>query len=272
MRLTYGALMQAILSRKSVRRYRSEAIDTSSRQALLEVDGLRRLNIAPCRAEYIESPESLDHVFTGIIGSYGKIRGARAALCLITPSHEKNLGQMEAGYLGEQYVLRAAALGLGTCWVGGTFDYKKLMGHCSIGPEEKVIAIIALGWPAEDKDNLRHMLHSMVRHKEMPAIASKNLLWGPPWLTTAIHAAGRAPSAINLQPWFFSGTPERVELKASRNGAFTSIDLGIAMLHFEAVILAYGHSGKWEFDKGIPNISVQPTEVPQEQRTNFVDM
>jgi len=243
------SLIAAIGNRKSVRRYQDTALGEGIREELLAPHSLRKLNRVPCRVEYVEGDKPLDDIFTGIIGSYGKIGGARALLCLIVPTLDLEIGKMEAGYLGQQYVLRATALGLGSCWVGGTFNYKKLMSHLSIGPAEAVSAVIALGWPAERQDAVSKVLHTLVRRKGLSEIASPSLLAGPLWLKEALLAVRLAPSAINLQPWYFAGSTTKVELRSSRNGAFTPMDIGIAMLHFELAALAQGCSGQWHFEK-----------------------
>lgn len=243
------SLVVAIGNRKSVRRYQDMAIGEVAREALLSLHSLRKLDRVPCRVEFVEGDLALDDIFTGILGSYGKIMGARALLCLVVPTSDIEAGKMEAGYLGQQYVLRATALGLGSCWVGGTFNYKKLMAHLSIGPEEAVAAVIALGWPKEGHDAVGKVLHSLVRRKELGGIASKTLLAGPLWLKEALLAVRAAPSAINLQPWYFAGSATAIELRSTRKGTFTPMDLGIAMLHFEIAAEAQGCSGRWHCDK-----------------------
>ena len=245
------SLFAAIANRKSVRRYQNIAIGEVAREALLSLQSLRKLDRVPCRVEFVEGELPLDDLFTGILGSYGKIMGARALLCLIVPASDIEAGKMEAGYLGQQYVLRATALGLGSCWVGGTFNYKKLMAHLSLGPDEAVAAVIALGWPKEGPDAVGKVLHSLVRRKELGGIASKALLAGPCWLKEALRAVLAAPSAINLQPWYFTGSTAAVELRSSRNGTFTPMDLGIAMLHFEIAAEAQGCRGRWHCEKNV---------------------
>ena len=50
------------------------------------------------------------------------------------------------GYYGERLVLEAQALGLNTCWVGLT--YSKQAEHLTIGKDEKLVCVIALGYGA----------------------------------------------------------------------------------------------------------------------------
>ena len=64
--------------------------------------------------------KSVDNVFKGIIGSYGKIKGAPAFFAFIGDMNSPFV-QEEVGYTGEGIILEATALGLNTCWVAGFF-------------------------------------------------------------------------------------------------------------------------------------------------------
>ncbi|KAF0196596.1 MAG: nitroreductase [Bacillota bacterium] len=238
-------LVEAIPRRYSVRQYTAKEIPNDLRNRLMVSEGIRRLDLTGCRVELAHAPGELDDVFSGIIGNYGKIKGPSALIALLVPEDSGELGLLEAGYVGEQYVLRATSLGLATCWVGGMFHFKTLMGRLSIGPAEKVAAIISVGWPISKTDPMGSLVHFFVKRKTLEQIVDKDLLQSAGWVRSAADAVRVAPSAIHRQPWFLSGTPARVVLKPSRQGGFTYMDLGIAMLHFELAAEHAGHIGKW---------------------------
>lgn len=243
--ITQRELVSAIPVRYSCRHYTAEPIAAELERRLTDPLGLRCLGVGQCRAEYIHAPGQLEQFFTGIIGSYGKIKGASALIALIVPANDAEMGKLQAGYLGEQYVLRATHLGLGTCWVGGMFHFKTLMGRLSVGPDETVASVIAVGWPKKSQDTLGKIVHAFARRKSLSQIAGASLRSGPSWLSAALEAVQRAPSAVNLQPWYFGGNPSHVELKASRKSSLVPVDLGIAMLHFELAAREGGYNGKW---------------------------
>jgi nitroreductase len=54
---------------------------------------------------------------------------------------------LDAGIAGEHFVLRAAELGLGTCWIGW-FDKKRAKRILDIPSSWDVPALIAVGFPA----------------------------------------------------------------------------------------------------------------------------
>ena len=64
--------------------------------------------------------ESVKGVFKGIVGGYGKIKGAPAFIAFIG-NMDSPFVQEEVGYTGEGIILEATALGLNTCWVAGFF-------------------------------------------------------------------------------------------------------------------------------------------------------
>jgi nitroreductase len=238
-------LVEAMPMRCSTRTFDGRPVATELSGKLMYPEQPRTLGLASCRTVLLHDPAGFDAVFTGIVGSYGKIRGATAILVLLAPADSGNRGQLEAGHLGEQYVLAATALGIASCWVGGTFNYKALMTRFSIAPDEAVVSIIALGYPKVGKDAFAAVLHTFVPRKNLSQIAAPNLLRGSPWLRAALEAVRIAPSAVNLQPWHFSGTEEQVVLKPTRKTAFTHIDLGIAMLHFALAAEHAGINGQW---------------------------
>ncbi|MDP3488254.1 MAG: nitroreductase family protein [Bacillota bacterium] len=238
-------LVEAIPRRHSVRQYTAKEIPNDLLNRLMVSEGIRRLDLTGCRVELVHVPGELDNVFSGIIGNYGKIKGSSALIALLVPEDSGELGLLEAGYVGEQYVLRATSLGLATCWVGGMFRFKTLMGRLSIGPAEKVAAIISVGWPISKTDPMANLVHLFVKRKTLEQIVHKDLLQSAGWVRTAAEAVRIAPSAVHRQPWFLSGTPARVVLSPTRQGGFTSMDLGIAMLHFELASEHAGQIGKW---------------------------
>lgn len=249
MRISVERLVHAIPRRRSTRNFTGQHVAAELWHELTHAEPPQALALASCRTALLHDPAGFDAVFTGIVGSYGKIRGATAILVLLTPESSGADGKLEAGFLGEQYVLLATALGLASCWVAGTYHHKALATRLSLAPDEVVVGIIALGYAKPGKDALAGLLHTFIRRKKLAEIAIPLLLDGPSWLTTALEAARLAPSAINLQPWHFSGTPQRVVLRATRRTAFTPIDLGIAMSHFTLAAEKAGMSGTWQREK-----------------------
>lgn len=174
-------------------------------------------------------------IFTGIVLGYGKITGC-TTVAVLAASIATPHSRIHAGILGEAFCLEAAALGLGTCWVGGTYKRKQL--DLPLNADETVLAIIAVGIPAKASPAEPR------RRKPLDRLCRSNPSAWPEEILAAAQAVQQAPSALNLQPWemalkgnqFFIDTPDRQQL-----------DLGIAVCHAE---LALRSPHTWHFGDG----------------------
>lgn len=126
-----------------------------------------------------------------------------------------------AGVSGEALVLEAVSLGLGTCWVGGT--YRKSAVQTPLKDGEYLAAIIALGVPARE----RHVKRAP--RKKLTDICLSDPTGWPMWAFNAAECLRMAPSALNRQPWRLSFSGRTIQLEKT---AFAgTLDMGIALLH-----------------------------------------
>ncbi len=184
--------------------------------------------------------------FSKLSKSYGMFKGVKNYILLIGkkgPDVKERLG-----YYGEKLVLLATQLGLGTCWVGGTFD--RTIGDLYVQPDEVFSGVITIGNVEKDK-SLKEKLISRATHRKTKETGEMMKAEGevPEWFLEGMRAVQKAPSAMNVQPVTFTYQKGIVSAYASsENHGFEKMDLGIAKLHFE--IGAGG--GAWELkDKGI---------------------
>ncbi|MDP3058206.1 MAG: nitroreductase family protein [bacterium] len=242
----FADLYPVISRRYSTRKFLPQDISSSIQVELMDEKHIFGLGSSSCEAALVHGKGRLDFLFKGVIGNYGKITGASAVIFLLISKDAGVNGLMEAGYVGEQYVLRATALGLGSCWVGGTYNKESVGELIDVPLHLKIAAIITIGWEERKTDRISSLLHIVIKRKALEKIADSNLLNGPEWLTKALEAVRKAPSAVNLQPWSFYGSPEKVSIKSVGFGTFAAMDLGIAMLHFEVAANFYGVLGSWK--------------------------
>jgi nitroreductase len=200
------------------------------------------------------------------LGTYGVIKNA---VGFIAGAVKKSGYYLEDyGYLLERIVLYATSIGLGTCWLGGTFKRSGFARKISLEEDETLPAIIATGYSMEKPS----ILDSIMRF----GAGSKNR---KPWESLFFNgdfdqamteeAAGayrvplemvrRAPSASNNQPWrlikekggdnfhFYlertKGYYRRWQLIGMDD--LQRIDMGIAMYHFEATAVESKLKGTW---------------------------
>lgn len=204
-----------------------------------------------------ESPES---VFKGLIGGYGKIKGAPLYAAFVADTAASRF-QESVGYVGEAFVLEAAALGLGTCWVSGFFRPAAAAGHVPLEPGEKILAVTPVGYAADALTFGEKTMKTIVGSAGRKALDSLVLSGDirEEWQRRALEAARLAPSAGNRQPWRFRLEPGAVIVTASGDpagdGGPKRLDCGIAMLHLELGARAAGVGGHWEFPDA-PGIAV----------------
>ena len=198
-----------------------------------------------------ESPKRL---FKGIVGPYGKIRGAPAFVAFLGDMNNPNV-QEEVGYTGEGIILEAEALHLATCWVAGFFRQEVAASLIKMHESERILAVTPVGY-AIQRQTLEERLMTGFgwTHRRKPLSTMVTGLderdW-PEWIKAALQAARLAPSAVNRQPWRFRVEPHSITVSVNRPGMEFNVskrlDCGIAMLHIEVAATNYGVRGKWEF-------------------------
>jgi nitroreductase len=235
-------LQNVIVTRCSRRKYLPEPLPTSvvaKIQALIaEYVGKENLNMQLV----------LDNgdAFRGFRKSYGMLSGVQNYLGFI--GNKNDFESIEKlGYYGELLVLHATALGLGTCWVGGTFHRDSC--PFNLPENEAIICTIALGNVSQNLSTKEKFIHKVTHRKTKTVkqmyIATEQV---PEWFLSGMEAVRLAPSAINRQPVTFSYDSDGVVTASVKDitGDMFALDLGIAKLHFE---LGAG-GGTWIFGNG----------------------
>lgn len=220
-------LLSAIDRRVSRRSYLNTPIDIKTAEMLRQF--LLGLNVkSDLNFEFMEDGSA---AFAGFRKSYGLFSGVRSLILLKGPKADKDLLE-KVGYYGEQAMLYAVELNLGTCWVAGSYDRKS--GIFKVPESEQLIAVITVGHAPEQTSRREKFVHSLTHRKSKSVdIMLKADCTPPDWLKAAMNAVQKAPSAANRQPVTF--VYEKGVLKASvpENITTCRIDLGIAKLHFE---------------------------------------
>jgi nitroreductase len=212
------------------------------------------------------------------LGTYGLIKDPAGFIVSAVKQSPRDLEDF--GYAMEEIILYATDLGLGTCWLGGSFTKSTFAEKISADENETMPAVAAIG----------HMAPKM-------SMVEKVMRWGAgaknrkPWKdlffnngfngslspedvgkwAEPLEMARIAPSASNRQPWrivresttrCFHFYLQRTKGYQTRNkmlfgmADLQRVDMGIAMCHFEMACNDSGLSGKWSFDE--PDIGNLP--------------
>ncbi len=209
-------IQEAIVHRHSIRKYKDEPLSEEHRNKLLE-------EISQCNTEsglHIQLITGQGDAFEGLLAHYGGFRNVHSYIALVG----KNTPELDelCGYYGERIVLYAETLGLGTCWVGGT--YRKNKARYVLEDGEKLCLVISVGYPAEEGH-----IHRNKKKEEISNITENS----PAWFVQGVEYALLAPTAVNQQKFFLSyQEPVQVSI-STKSGPFSKVDLGIVKYHFE---------------------------------------
>lgn len=178
-------------------------------------------------------------LFTGTLLGMGRITGCTTVAAVIANASEP-LSRLHAGILGEAFVLEATSLGLGTCWVSGT--YRKRVLSVPLLDAEAVLCVIAVGVPLPGGVDA-----SSRRRKPIERIAQGYDRW-PATCRDVARAVQAAPSAMNMQPWQLRLDGHRFMLDGSDRA---QLDLGIALCHAELTLPPH-HPWRFGASRGEP--------------------
>ncbi len=252
-----------IKKRTSVRNYDRQEIGTS---VLEEINNYcTALNRGPFNNEVrmkLLDLGQLDRQELKNLGTYGIIKGAR--YYILAAIRETDTALEDLGYCLENVIIKATSLGLGTCWLGGTFKRTAFASAMHLDEGEMLPAITPIGYPSREESAKGSLIRFGAQsHKRKPW---KELFFlekaerplaeseaGP--FRNALEAVRLGPSASNRQPW---------RLIRDDNGAYhfflkeniiynrilgkykmQFIDIGIAMSHFELVAREEKLPGGW---------------------------
>jgi nitroreductase len=150
------SVLTLIRLRYSCRTYEEVPIAAEKRQALTEFATARQQGPLGSLARFvlITATEEDRSALRGL-GTYGIIRGATG---FILGAVQKGPHDMEDfGHLMEQVILRATDLGLGTCWLGGTYTRSSFARKITLRKDEVLPAITAVGNIADRRSVMDHV-------------------------------------------------------------------------------------------------------------------
>lgn len=256
-----------IRARKSVRTYKTAALKVEDKEKLQAYAAAVKGPFGtPLRLELLENRE-IEKTSGGKLGTYGVIKGASCYIAAVTETQDKSLEEL--GYCLEKVVLYGASLGIGTCWLGGTFKKSQFAEQVRLREKEFLPIVTPIGYPAEK----RGMVESLMRRaagsdhrkpwEELFFIEDFSHPLGKAEAGTAAEALEMvrlAPSASNKQPWRIvkQGAAYHFYLQhakgygSSMGFDMQKIDMGIAMCHFEMTLAEAGIKSSWTTETQVP--------------------
>ncbi|MGA2545935.1 MAG: nitroreductase family protein [Rectinemataceae bacterium] len=203
------------------------------------------------------------------LGTYGFIQNPSAFLAVARPAE---LDLVDLGWATELVVLKATELGIGSCWLGGTFNRSRFAKAAKVGRGERLAIVVALGLEAPGARDaaIRHVIAGKSRKAwaeiffdgslERPIagpVELNPLALDPGW-AEVLEAFRLSPSGSNKQPWALVRGPRGWELFLRRRHGYGSDlarlagvadvrmnDMGIAMAHLALAAREKGIAGEW---------------------------
>jgi nitroreductase len=247
------SIIETIRQRRSIRNYTGEAL-SNKHVELIEnyISGINAPFEAKARIHLIHTQS--DSAKPIKLGTYGWISGAKDYLALVYEDGE--LGETGAGYFFEQVILYCTELGLGTCWLGGSFSRKDFKKPLKLQKGEKLKIVSPVGYllnrerfidkyiiSADKNHHTRKSFETNFFYKDFstPLTAEMAGRYAP-----ALEMVRLAPSANNKQPWRIVFDEGILHFYRTFSFGFSSIDLGIALCHFEKTCKEAGIFGYFE--------------------------
>lgn len=245
------------IKRKSVRTYIEKPLSDSDREKINDYIALI-LNeessfSAKVRIRLFDVDKDIN---SKDLGTYGVIKGARTYLGVAV--NEVPDAMEAVGYVFEKLVLYAASIGLGTCWLGGTFNRSEFAKAMELEGDEFFPIASPIGYPAPKNHTVDRIMRKAIKadsRKKFDEIFFENNFSSP--LTNEksdvfadiLECVRLAPSAKNAQPWRIlkdGDTFHFFEKKTipSSSHDIQRLDIGIAGCHFDLAAKEQGISGK----------------------------
>lgn len=195
------------------------------------------------------------------IGTYGVIRGAKQYIGSTIRLQNKALEAL--GYEFEVLMLYLAQQGIGTCWLGGTFDRKGFAKEMKIDEDVSFPIISPYGYPETKKHLKERAMRKMIK-------ADKRVDWEELFFKDnfetvlteqeadifafSLEMLRLAPSASNKQPWRVLYKEDTFHFYEYKEPGYSDrfpydiqrIDMGIAAAHFDLSVKERGINGYFE--------------------------
>jgi len=267
---------EIIRQRFSCREYLETPIDGTQQQQMREFMSRNSRGPweTPQRFELVAALER-DRASLKRLGTYGFIKNPMGFIVGAVHPGEKYLEDF--GYVMERFILYATDIGLGTCWLGGTFTKSGFARRMSLTSGEVMPAVTSVGYIAEQKNERPNTAHRFPWSDLFFQGEFGNPLTPDEAgsYATPLEMVRLGPSASNKQPWrvikmdhtwhFYlqrtKGYNHSLLFRMLRLEDLQRVDMGIAMSHFELTSSELGLHGRW--------IVADPALEKTDERTEY---
>ena len=195
------------------------------------------------------------------LGTYGVIQGCQHFVGATVGREGLSLEAL--GFEFETVLLYLTSLGLGTCWLGGTFNRQGFAGAMDVAPDELFPIISPYGYGSNKLHLKEKALRALARSDsrkdatelffqddfKTPLTLEKSGSW-----TVPLEMVRLGPSASNKQPWRVLLLEDTLHFYEYKSPGYSTafaydiqrIDMGIAAAHFYLTAQELQLSGHFE--------------------------
>ena len=150
-------VLSNMMARRSIRKYLDKPVEHEKLEAVVKcgINAPSGMNRQPWIVRVVEDQKLIADVNQA--AGRSQFYGAPALICVCTPANGG--GELDAGLLGENMMLAAQSMGLGTCCLGGPVRFLKSNEKCKffldrldIPSDYQLNYILAIGYPDEQPD------------------------------------------------------------------------------------------------------------------------
>lgn len=263
--MTASSIQQLIKTRTSIRGYKGKPIPQAQQDHITSfIDDLASPPLGtPVRIQWLSGQTESNDALRRL-GTYGMIKSP--AGYIVGAVANTPVGVVDFGYQVELIVLELTRLGLGSCWLGGSFTKSRFAQVMDLQPGEVLPAVISVGLPLDKRTMLdrltRRSAGSDQRNPWNDLFFAGNFETPLPQeqagdYTVPLEMLRLAPSASNRQPWRVVLDGDKFHFYVQRHPSYhrmlkslkladlQRLDVGIAMSHFEMTARELGLKGQW---------------------------
>ncbi len=232
--MTAKEYIKAIDIRHSRRAYKSKHLSPEIKEVIKEM--LEAVNeLSDAHFTFVDDATPAFRIFKG-----------RFSMIVVTgPDSQK--AREDAGFYGESIVLQCAYHGLGTCWVGGTYNENKVYDMVDIPKKMRLYCVIVIGDAKDRYTTLERTMYNTMHktnkpYQDMFEACDEKL---PEEYAFAMTLVEKAPSSVNGRPVKFRYENGVLSVRVDEPYSDKSLDCGIAKLHFLLGVREKGLNGHW---------------------------
>lgn len=179
-------------------------------------------------------------------GTYGFIGGSRHYLVVHTAGAVNRLTYIDCGMIAELMALDATRVGLGSCLMTGSLRDTSFARAAGLSGADSLLLVSPVGHTRSPRlaevliGKMSRSGSRMPLNRFVFADSAMTIPWQPgpgdAGLCHAIEGLGKAPSALNRQPWRVVVADDHIEIHNSESDSNSWISMGCAVTNYCAMV------------------------------------